>query len=689
MSNVIVKSNRYTVEPLYQWDLNQVLTIYGLSLASIPEIHFTNTGMDRAIVKQATMNDAGVISADVPNSLLQKPYTITAYVCIYEGDTFKSLYAIEIPVKARKKPGDYTLENDEELYSFNTMKNQILNLMSSIEDHNQVDDNLKAKYNELAKKYSETDTALAEKYNQLSQNVVGQLEGLSTDLGYLKNYVTPQMFGAVGDGITDDTEALKNAFASGSNVYIPEGTYIVNEPLYVNVNVMSLNGGSSRSIIKAGNTFPEGETILTFYSPNGDYYTRNGRENIHGSFAIIGRDKLVNGIRIGGEVGTDYEGHVECSIFKNIFVDDCDVAYLWGAHVYRNTLLQCDSHFNNYCLKTTEDITDSGEVFTCICCGFWSGALHIKDSGEIMLFGCTIHTKARQTVDDISVGHYFKNVLVNLQNCHLEAIVRTQEEWDAVLPTQFYAVNSMLYLNECYAVVTGDYITLETPLFVDVTDSGLGHGIFINGGQWKYYLGRLKIDQLTSGYVQFTNVMMKYIYDSVNLPFKIYDHTTPVTLNKKGGFDYYYNLTDAEADGLTIEESVNDSGNTVFSITVADYISDTAIGFYRKVDISNSKTCKLLGAYKHSNDTCKSTLSYQNGSPGIIMFADMYDKFIDWGAPLNVDLFTDGQELTVNGHFIAIPPNAKYAYIGFDMRRNGGFTANTYEIESNMTYEFL
>ena len=73
MANVRVEKNRYTVDPLYQWDLNQVLQIYGLSLPSVPEIHFTNDAMDRAIVKQASMDAAGVITVDVPNSLLQKP----------------------------------------------------------------------------------------------------------------------------------------------------------------------------------------------------------------------------------------------------------------------------------------------------------------------------------------------------------------------------------------------------------------------------------------------------------------------------------------------------------------------------------------------------------------------------------------------------------------------------------------
>ena len=128
MANVIVENNKYTVESLYQWDLNQVLEIYGLSLESIPEIHFTNNAMDRAIVKQSTMDDNGVIRVTIPNSLLQTPYKITAYVCTYEGSAFKSLYKIVIPVEARNKPNDYTLSvTDDEVYSFNALENKIEN----------------------------------------------------------------------------------------------------------------------------------------------------------------------------------------------------------------------------------------------------------------------------------------------------------------------------------------------------------------------------------------------------------------------------------------------------------------------------------------------------------------------------------------------------------------------------------
>ena len=127
MAVVKVENKTYTVDTLYQWDKNQELEIRGLSLAKVPELHFTTKVMDRAIVRQASMDAAGIITAEVPNSLLQKPYTIQVFVCIYEGATFKTLYKLEVPVKARPMPADYTLEDDAEVYSFNALENLFTN----------------------------------------------------------------------------------------------------------------------------------------------------------------------------------------------------------------------------------------------------------------------------------------------------------------------------------------------------------------------------------------------------------------------------------------------------------------------------------------------------------------------------------------------------------------------------------
>ena len=126
--------NSYVTDSLYQWDVNQDLVINGLNLSTAPEIHFANADMDRAIVRQSTF-ESGVVTVRIPNSLLQAALTIKAYVGIYEGETFKVIETIEIPVIAKTKPADYTIEDsDEEIYSFKALENEIANAKKEIAD---------------------------------------------------------------------------------------------------------------------------------------------------------------------------------------------------------------------------------------------------------------------------------------------------------------------------------------------------------------------------------------------------------------------------------------------------------------------------------------------------------------------------------------------------------------------------
>lgn len=47
------------------------------------------------------------------------------------------------------------------------------------------------------------------------------------------DHVTPQMFGAVGNGWTDDTEAIQKAIDSNLAVYFPRGEYVINNSLII------------------------------------------------------------------------------------------------------------------------------------------------------------------------------------------------------------------------------------------------------------------------------------------------------------------------------------------------------------------------------------------------------------------------------------------------------------------------
>jgi len=64
-----------------------------------------------------------------------------------------------------------------------------------------------------------------------------QITAISTDLADAIKHITPQMHGAVGDGVANDTAALTAASASatvlGAKLIIPQGTYLIDD--YINV----------------------------------------------------------------------------------------------------------------------------------------------------------------------------------------------------------------------------------------------------------------------------------------------------------------------------------------------------------------------------------------------------------------------------------------------------------------------
>lgn len=115
----------YVTDSLYQWDINQKLSVQGLNLSVAPEVHFSNATMDKAIVRQATLEN-NIVNVDIPNSLLQMPFKITAHIGVYSGKTFKVIEKVEIPIKPKPRPADYQIEDSgEEVYSFRALENAI------------------------------------------------------------------------------------------------------------------------------------------------------------------------------------------------------------------------------------------------------------------------------------------------------------------------------------------------------------------------------------------------------------------------------------------------------------------------------------------------------------------------------------------------------------------------------------
>ena len=125
----------YVTDSLYQWDTGQELRIEGLHIGTNPEVHFTNSAMGKSIVRQAEL-DNGVVVVNIPNSILQYPLDIKAYIGVYNDSSFNVIETVVIPVIPQEKPENYAFESlEDELYSFNALENKITNSKTELKKY--------------------------------------------------------------------------------------------------------------------------------------------------------------------------------------------------------------------------------------------------------------------------------------------------------------------------------------------------------------------------------------------------------------------------------------------------------------------------------------------------------------------------------------------------------------------------
>ena len=82
--------------------------------------------------------------------------------------------------------------------------------------------------------------------------LTGDVSGSPFD-GLNRGCISVKEYGAIGDGVTDDTEALERAFAAASRMhvalYIPSGTYMIRRPMTIKSG-MEIYGDGNASVIK-------------------------------------------------------------------------------------------------------------------------------------------------------------------------------------------------------------------------------------------------------------------------------------------------------------------------------------------------------------------------------------------------------------------------------------------------------
>ncbi len=93
---------------------------------------------------------------------------------------------------------------------------------------------------------------------------------LSTVQDKLKEYVSVKDFGAIGDGLADDTSAFLSAISSGFSIFVPEGTYNLSQKLTSTGQVAFKGAGKTRTYLKWQNNIGQQGFSIT---PSSWYHT--------------------------------------------------------------------------------------------------------------------------------------------------------------------------------------------------------------------------------------------------------------------------------------------------------------------------------------------------------------------------------------------------------------------------------
>lgn len=216
------------------------------------------------------------------------------------------------------------------------------------------------------------------------------LNRIENHLASNSTYVTITEFGAKGDGVSDDTEALKSAIASGKPIYLPSGTYLLYEQIDLTQDLDMFGDGES-SVIKlmpADQTRPEeydGKTVYNCYMFSA---SQDIRVAVHLKDLVLDANKqayiddvLQNGsTRYDHTVCLDLQKPKNVKLFnvivRNALIEGC---YIWGGSSTK--YVQIDNCIFDHNGNSKEDasglhIEGAGKNVTLCNCQFYSNGFH-------------------------------------------------------------------------------------------------------------------------------------------------------------------------------------------------------------------------------------------------------------------------------------------------------------------------
>ena len=149
-------------------------------------------------------------------------------------------------------------------------------------------------------------------------------------------HVNIKDFGAKGDGVTDDTEAIKKAIATGHNVLIPEGQFLVTDTLSLNTSLELFGANRAKSILKTPYEFGANKPLLKIDSQKVHIHGFSIEGNIGNPENITHDKKYPDSCGIAIHIPST--SNRQWSRIENLFISGMDIGLSYSSTYYHNAI---------------------------------------------------------------------------------------------------------------------------------------------------------------------------------------------------------------------------------------------------------------------------------------------------------------------------------------------------------------